>query len=689
MVDEHTLILLHFDNSLIENSGNLKSVTIGTGGAICRLATGQETPKFGTSCARIRTGSSAYNGVYIWSGFPSLNIYTIEGWVTTPPPAQDSGEGAVLFHSGEVPRGSGSTILEGPSLQIDPYGSSERYLKLYIGYASSAHNYGGRIENPTGWYHIACSCDGSTTRCFINGTLKATAPASRIWNRLHLGAGSNNSYYMSDALYDEIRVSDICRYTEDFTPPTAPFGNPMGLIKSTQPVNLLDKTSITGITSTGIEPANTSRRLVFQVDGTWNKLTADGAGAATLTPVTTQDLTVDSVLSEGNTVAELDAITSIPGFAGKLVYPAAALFASADASVMPTLGLTIEGLIDTTVNVYEYTDYSQEYVLGDSDVTIVSAVAETTTTGSGAVTITARLYQNGEWSEYMPLNAVQMQQASKIQLKALYTVQTTSGADSVHIDAVTITYNTAGAVVSGATTDIVTVTERFENDLAYVHAYAKHERLVDAEIEAYCSLRKQPHQRAMYQVGNGTGALATYQLPDTGVNQDTLQVYVDGKPNYDFGYNTETSQITVTADLGAVVSASYEYGWEPSTWVQMTKGSTQINDSGLCTTEYTYVIPTHSETYTVTAVKYSLVRPEGTVTNETIGVGTGKRQIIQLPHYAKTETIVCNGSWSYDYDSKRLTIIAPEGEDIVISYDWIAETPHVYGIAAGWAETIE
>ena len=57
-----------------------------------------------------------------------------------------------------------------------------------------------------------------------------------------------------------------------------------------------------------------------------------------------------------------------------------------------------------------------------------------------------------------------------------------------------------------------------------------------------------------------------------------------------------------------------------------------------------------------------------------------------LPHIARKETIVCNGKWSYDYDNQRLTIIAPENEPIVISYDWIAESPKVYSIAAGWAD---
>lgn len=456
-----------------------------------------------------------------------------------------------------------------------------------------------------------------------------------------------------------------------------------GLAITKKPVNLLDKTSVKGFTIKGIEPVDTNRRVAFKVDDVWNKIQSDGK----LSPLAMQKITANSILSEGNTVAELEAVTDVPAFAGKLVYPAVALYASEEAEVMPTFGMTIKAEIDTTVNVYSYTAYSQEYAISDgTDVPIVSVVAETETTGNGKVDITARIKENGEWSDYMPLNSVQMKTASGIQLKALYTVQSTDGRDSAKIKDVIIKYNTGGAVTSNSTTDIVTVTERFTNDLTYVHAYIKHKELNDAKIKVYCSLRKTPSKRIMYQFGNGTGALKTFKLPDAGINQDTLLIYVDGRIAYDFGYNTETSEVTISADKDTVLSASYEYGWEKSEWIEMEQGVSQVNDSGAYTTEYAYTVPKHDGEYTVTAIKYELLRPEGHVDNEIIGVGTGKRQIIQLPHFARKETIVCNGKWSYDYDSKRLTIIAPEGEDIAISYDWIAESPQVYGVMAGWAD---
>ena len=458
----------------------------------------------------------------------------------------------------------------------------------------------------------------------------------------------------------------------------------LGLLTATQPINLLDKTSVSGFTVRGIEPANTKRRVAFKVEDKWNKLSTAGA----LTPLATQEITADSVLKEGNTVAELEAITKTTGLAGKLIYPAVALYAEPEAEVMPTFGMTVKAEIDTKVNVYSYTGYSQEYNLSTGeDVQVVNVVAEMETTGEGNVVVTARLKQGGEWTDYMALSDTAMKQASALQLKAVYTVTNTDGSQSAKVKNVTIRYTTSGATVNGVSTDIVTKTQRFTNDLVYAHCYVKHKKLQDAVIDAYCSLRKRPKSKSMYQFGNGTGSLKTYKLPDKGINQDTLTVYVDGKTVYNFGYNTETSEITLTADKDNALSASYECGWEMSEWIKMVQGVSQINDSGGYTTEYSYTVPTHEGyEYTVTAIKYSLVRLEGKVTEETIGVGTGKRQMIELPHFAKKETIVCNGDWSYDYDRKLLTIIAPEGEDIVISYDWIAETPTVYAISAGWAD---
>lgn len=672
MVDNNTLALLHFDSGVLTDvAGKYTWVARATP----RLDTSLK--KFGSASLDTRMGNIAARDDTAFS-FPSGAAFTMEAWIYVT--TYNGGSYQAIF--AKWAHNAGTNYM----IKISNDGCLQFIMSDSVTEVAKS-----TTKVPLNqWVHIAIARDtDNIARAFINGILAITYSGnifSGSWPFGICGPGGGSTYY-TGFFVDEVRISNVCRYYGNFTPPEYTFGIQAGLCISKSPINLLDKTSITGITTEGIQPANTSRHVAFKVDDAWKKLTIGNGGAATLTDLATQNITAASLISEGNTAAELANVTSVPGFVGKLVYPAVALFAGESATVMPTFGMTIEGEIDTTINTYTYTDYSQEYVLSaEADVPIVSCVADTTTTGNGSVDITARIRQGDTWSEYMSLEAVHMKEANAIQLKAVYNVQTTSGADSCTIDKVTITYNTAGAIVSDATTEIVTVTQEFTNDLTYVHTYAKHEALNDAEIKAFCSLRKTPQKRTMYQIGNGTGANRVYQLQNSGVNQDTLMIYVDGNIVQDFSYNTETSQVSLTAPNGSVVSASYEYGWESSDWIEMTKGTTQVNDSGLYTTEYTYVIPTHEQSLTVTAVKYALVRPEGTVTNETIGVGTGKRQLFQLPHIAKKETMQCSGQWNFDQENNILTVIAPEGSDIVVSYNWIAETPKIYGIAAGWAE---
>ena len=71
-----------------------------------------------------------------------------------------------------------------------------------------------------------------------------------------------------------------------------------GLIVATQPINLLTKTKITGFSITGVQPTNTTRHVAFKVDNVWNKLTVPSNGVATLTPLATQEIDVDSIIKE-------------------------------------------------------------------------------------------------------------------------------------------------------------------------------------------------------------------------------------------------------------------------------------------------------------------------------------------------------------------------------------------------------
>ena len=110
------------------------------------------------------------------------------------------------------------------------------------------------------------------------------------------------------------------------------------LIKSNTPQDFSAALSVGGLMIQGSEPANTKRRIVFQVNGGWHKL-ANNNGTASLAKVPTQNITADSVLNEGNTVAELNALKSVPPFVGRYVYPAVAMYAADGVTTMPSIRL--------------------------------------------------------------------------------------------------------------------------------------------------------------------------------------------------------------------------------------------------------------------------------------------------------------------------------------------------------------
>lgn len=80
------------------------------------------------------------------------------------------------------------------------------------------------------WYHLAVTYDGTNLRCFIDGTQigsnQALATAGSAATEFVIG-GSYNYTTKSTFWLDELRISKgVSRWTENFTAPTAPYGNP-------------------------------------------------------------------------------------------------------------------------------------------------------------------------------------------------------------------------------------------------------------------------------------------------------------------------------------------------------------------------------------------------------------------------------------------------------------------------------
>lgn len=459
------------------------------------------------------------------------------------------------------------------------------------------------------------------------------------------------------------------------------------LLTSKVPWDTVNQSSVEGFTIGGTQPANTDRRLIFKVDDQLYKF-VDG----NLTEFT-GSATFDDVIANGNTAAELSEVTSIPQWIGKQIYPIIAMSAPVDANTLPTIKIALK--VRSNTDLYEKTVDTPEIELAaaNSDATprISDIVADTQVTGSATVNITCAVKENDSWTAFLPLTDVKNRECSAIKFRVKYRV-TDIGNETATLKSITIRHNLGATAVSGDTADLYSIVQNYGLDLQTCQLIVKHKRLIDSEIHAYVNFMEPPKYREFITLGVSDGTRSQFALgvdgvKDTGINHSTLKVFVDGVPITNFGYNMEVSEVTVDAENGQTISASYEYGHDVEEWSEMTQviNSQPYLDDGSFMSKFSYTLPDDDAIgKKISNVRIKLFRPSGRVENETLGVGNGFVQQFVLPHAAKQDTIVCDGDWSYDNDSKVFTVVAQRNQPIVISYDYLGESQKIYSFVAAW-----
>lgn len=425
-------------------------------------------------------------------------------------------------------------------------------------------------------------------------------------------------------------------------------------------------------------PAGSSLRVAFRVDGNVVKITGQ-----TLTNLPTQSYTTESILSEGNTVEELEALATVPAFVDKQVYPIIALLCPPDTKEIPHLSLKIRGT--TVEDVKTKTEVSQIYKLSASPVEILGIKDSTAVEENASCTLAVSL----DGGEYIPLEQARGQKAQTVQFRAVYSVDFV-GAGSAKVNFIKIKYKSSEAVVSGEIAEIVTTTQDFQGvGMRFGRVMLKHSNSKDGIFSVQVSMRNTPKEREMIPVGIGNGKEQTLLLKpenkigaDKNINHNTLHVFHGSQEIYDADFNTELSQITTTAENGVTIFASYQYDWEPEQWREMTQGTTQTYSDNLKSTEYSYAVPYGDVGKSIATTKIILQKKTGRVEKEALALGTGKKQMLVLEHFARPSSIelfasVGSVQFSYEEESKILTIVAEKGAEIQISYDWVSESPEI------------
>lgn len=210
VIDDNTLGVWHFDSSADNVVGDA-TITL----ALTPSDYNTTSYKFGTASARFYQSSNAQ----FFSNYSTVfqNDFTLDLWART---RSSNGSDAEIIFGASF--GGSSCVFSVRSTYID----------VKIGSSTPRTN-----TVSQSWHHIAIVRSSGVLYAFLDGVLQGTTSAPSTDNYISLYSPSNND---SEMLLDEIRVSNVARWTADFTPFSQPYqeasGDPVYQINNTQPV---------------------------------------------------------------------------------------------------------------------------------------------------------------------------------------------------------------------------------------------------------------------------------------------------------------------------------------------------------------------------------------------------------------------------------------------------------------------
>lgn len=451
---------------------------------------------------------------------------------------------------------------------------------------------------------------------------------------------------------------------------------------------------VEAIVVTATEPAGTKVRFVTKAgnNSNWQKYDTD---TSAWKDVATQDITGESVISEGNTKEELETLGSaaLSGFTGKKINFAAGLQMESGGSSPTLTGITVSGKTGSRQTEMNMVSDVIPLTETGSPVSILTIDVDKTESLGGTVAVLASIKTDANtWTDYTNFEnyiTAPATTALAIRFKANFKV-TNPGTSVAKLNSVTVKHRTDSiSTFSEGTGVCVTKTYNFDYTVGRAHLMVKHPMVPDTEFTAEIALRPAPIPVVGETLGKGTGEQQTVTLAHTeGLASHDFKLYFGEEvQTAGYSFSPNTGNVTFVAPLGAIISADYTYGWSKETFVPMTHDSQYADkyDNALVDDQFDYIAGADDPKGTVGTLQVSITQKQGVVENELLGKGTGVLQSFRLPHHAKPETIVvaANGAeWLYREVTDTLLITAPIGEEIRISYEWAARTNYIESIVA-------
>lgn len=215
--DLNTKLLLHFDNNVIDSSPYNVTTSQASGTS---FTTGRFNQGF---IGKILESPTDPPSISTPDGYLSglLNTdFTIDFWLYGP--GIEPYQGAAVFALGMDVNNFEYPLF----FSISPPAEGYNYVAL-MGYKDSA-NYqviAGAVSSVvfSNWAHIAVTKNATTIKVYINGGLMAETPSSDLSAYFSSFSGTKSFIGISPTPIDEFRVSNIVRWTSNFTPPMAPY----------------------------------------------------------------------------------------------------------------------------------------------------------------------------------------------------------------------------------------------------------------------------------------------------------------------------------------------------------------------------------------------------------------------------------------------------------------------------------
>lgn len=218
--DDNTVLLIHGDTDIKDDGGDRSAVVLT---AYNDVEISTDNSKFGGSSMYSPGGTQMASADYI-EGTLNHDIgtgdFTVEWWTKWETTGATN-----MFSLTDTSLNVGFEMrLDNPAnWRFYEHANGGSTFNLVLQSSNQIYAY------QANWNHFAWVRSGTTITVYVNGVAAATTGTYSTDLRdatvLHVGAGIKTGYASMVGYMDEVRVSNIARYTSNFTPSTSEFAN--------------------------------------------------------------------------------------------------------------------------------------------------------------------------------------------------------------------------------------------------------------------------------------------------------------------------------------------------------------------------------------------------------------------------------------------------------------------------------